>query len=101
MTSKVYLIKTDTREVGMCGHEISIGEEYYMVRTSVPKMVILCKECVALLNTPTRVSMKDLVHAFDWKRVPSEKEKRKKIIKEVVKKREAKSKEELGKAEWI
>lgn len=101
--AKVYLVETDTNTVGHCGHEIKKGESYYMLRTNVPKWVTLCPSCVALLSSPVRVKVADLVHKFEFERkfIVNAKDTRRKAIQKTAKKREFKAEMDMREAEWV
>ena len=68
--AKVYLIKSDTKTECHCGHEVQKDEEYYMIRTNVPKWLALCRGCVSLLSSPTKVDMQELVRGYFETRPP-------------------------------
>ena len=60
----VYLIKNDVETIAHCGHTIHPSQNYYMLRTNVPKWISLCEDCVKLLSTPKVVNMKELVEKY-------------------------------------
>lgn len=68
ITTKVFRVKSDVKTRCHCGHEVSEGEEYFVVRTSVPKWVSLCPECVHMLSQPIEVDMPKLKEMWAWER---------------------------------
>ena len=107
--TKVYLIKSDVKTTCHCGHVVHEDEEYYMLRTNVPKWMSLCVCCVKLLEIPKRVCMRELVDMYyetrpadgngeDRKKRAEEREKRKIYLANKTRERLEK---ELRVAEWI
>ena len=102
--TKVYLIKSDVKTECHCGHSICVGEQYYMLRTNVPKWISICNDCVALISSPSEINMQDLVTAFFETRPPDGRGKERKesaMKKRVDVRRIQKMKEEERNAEWI
>jgi len=99
---KVYLIKTDVATTVHCGCRIERGGEYLMLRTPAPRWVSLCQSCVALLSTPTRVDMAEVVRACH-RMTPNEvvqKVRRERLEKAAVRKSERMIRSEV-RGEWI
>lgn len=105
--AKVYLIKSDIKTECHCGHQIHEGDEYYMLRTSIPKWISLCTSCVSLLGSPSKINMRELVDYYfstqpdDGKGI----ERKNKTINKKVNNYTSKKSEQMlideMKAEWI
>lgn len=107
--AKVYLIKSDVRTEAHCGHAIHEGEEYYMLRTGVPKWISICVECTKLLGSPNRVCMKELVDMYFDSRPSDGRGEERRVKATERKKRQSylmerarvKMERDLKEAEWI
>ena len=66
ITTKVFKVKSDVKTRCHCGHEIAVDNEYFIIRTTVPKWVSLCVNCVHLIAQPVEVSMKELKGMWAW-----------------------------------
>ena len=68
ITTKVFHVKNDTETSCHCGHDVEVGEKYFIVRTSIPKWVSLCASCVHMLRQPVEVDMEKLREMWVWEK---------------------------------
>lgn len=64
MGTTMYQIRSDVRTNCHCGHVVKEGEEYFMLRTDVPRWLSLCTPCVSLISNPIRIEMGELVRKY-------------------------------------
>ncbi len=109
ITTKVFKVKSDVKTTCHCGHEIKVDDKYFIIRTTVPKWVSLCVNCVHLLAQPIQVDMQDLKKMWGWEdpkkpssfilKLKKDREEERRIAKEKIARE--RNQVELKNAEWV